>query len=48
MGICGSYMFEYSVSKDLKKKITMKGGGSRESSGTLMSNTNVQEIEMEC
>ena len=33
-------MFEFSVSEDMKKKIIMKGGGSREGSGTFISNTN--------
>ena len=27
MVICGSYMFEFSVSKDMKTKITMIKGG---------------------
>ena len=42
MVICRSYVFEISVSKDMKKKIYNKGGGSRECSGTFMSNTNYQ------
>jgi hypothetical protein len=37
----GSYMFEFSVSKDMKKK---NGGGSREDSGTVMSDTECQGI----
>ena len=37
MVIRGSYMFEFSVGKDMKKYIK-KGGGSREGSGTFMSN----------
>jgi hypothetical protein len=48
-------MFEFSVSKDIKKVVSpmkfmlhKKGGGSREGSGTLMSNTNYQEIENWC
>jgi hypothetical protein len=45
MLICGSYMFEFSVSKDMKKKGHNKGSGSREGSGTFMSNTNCQRIE---
>ena len=39
-------MFEFSVSKDTEKND--KGGGSREGSGTFMSNTNYQEIKNEC
>jgi hypothetical protein len=45
MVICGSYMFEFSVSKDMEKKAYSKGGGSREGSGTFRSNTNSQRIE---
>jgi hypothetical protein len=42
----GSYMFESSVSKDMKKKGCNKGGGSRESGGAFISsNTNYQRIE---
>jgi hypothetical protein len=39
MVICGSYMHEFSVSKDMKKELTMiKGeGGSREGDGAFMS-----------
>ena len=44
MVIHGCYMFESSVSKDMKKGYN-KEGGSRESSGTFMSNTNCQGIE---
>ena len=33
MVICGSYMFEFSASKDIKSMLHMKGGG-----GTFMSN----------
>ena len=47
MAICGSYMFEFSVSKDIKKRYN-KGGGSREGSGTFMPNTNCQGIENSC
>jgi hypothetical protein len=39
MIICESYMFEFSVSKDVKKGY-IKGDDSRKSSGTFMSNTN--------
>jgi hypothetical protein len=43
---CGSYMFDFSVSKDMKrKKGYNKGEGSREDSGTFMFNTNCQRIE---
>jgi len=51
MVICGSYMFEFSISKDVKKnnndkrRIHMKGGGSREDGNTFISNTNCQGIE---
>jgi hypothetical protein len=44
MVICGSYMHEFSVSKDMKI-LYNKGGGSREGSGTFMSKTNCQRIE---
>ena len=40
-------MFEFSVSNDMEKGYN-KGGGSREGSGTFMSNTNYQRIENEC
>jgi hypothetical protein len=33
-------MSEFSINKDMKKKGYNKGGGSRESSDTFMSNTN--------
>ena len=39
-------MLEFSVSKDMKKKYNNKEGGSREGSGTFMSNTNCQQIKM--
>ena len=45
MVIYENYMFEFSVSKDMKMKRHNKGGGSRERSGTFMSNTNCQRIE---
>ena len=45
MVICGSYMFEFSVNKYMKKRGYNKGGGSREGNGTFMSNTNCQRIE---
>ena len=48
MVICGSYMFEFSVSEDMKSISHMKGGGNREGSGTFMSNTNCQGIENQC
>jgi hypothetical protein len=38
-------MFEFGVSKDMKKMRYNKGGGSREGSGTFMSNINYQGIE---
>ena len=40
-------MFELSVNKDMKNN-NNKGGGSREDSGTFMSNTNYQIIKNEC
>jgi hypothetical protein len=45
MVVCGRYMFEFSVSKDIKKEGYNKGGGSREGTTTFMSNTNCQRIE---
>ena len=44
MVICGSYMFELSVSNDMKK-IYNKECGHNEGSGTFMSNTNRQGSE---
>jgi hypothetical protein len=45
MVVCGSYMFEFSVSNDMENTyINNKGGGSREGSSTSMSNTNCQRI----
>jgi hypothetical protein len=44
MVICGNYKIEFSANKDMKKKYN-KGGGSKEGSGTFMSNTNCQRIE---
>ena len=42
-----SYMFEFSVNKDMKIRIYgNKEGGSREDSGPFMSNTNCQELEI--
>ena len=38
-------MFEFNASKDMKKKGYNKRGGSREGSGTFMSNTSCQSIE---
>jgi hypothetical protein len=48
MVICESYMHEFSVSKDMKKRGYNEGGGSREGSGTFMSNINCQRFENEC
>ena len=45
MIICGSYILEFSVSKDVKRIGYNKGGGSREGSGIFMSNTNYQGIK---
>ena len=42
--LCGSHIIEFSVSKDIKKGYN-KGGDSRESSGTFISNANCQGIE---
>jgi hypothetical protein len=44
MVICGSFMFEFSASKDVKN-IYNKGRGNREGSGTFMSKTIYQGIE---
>jgi hypothetical protein len=38
-------MFDFSVGKDMTKKLYNKRGGSREGSGTLMSNIDYQQIE---
>jgi hypothetical protein len=43
MVICERYMFR--DNKDMKSMLHMKGGGSREGSGTFMSDTNYQGIE---
>ena len=43
MLIYESYMFEFSVGKNMKKRYN-KGDDSREGSGTFMSNTNCQRI----
>jgi hypothetical protein len=46
MIICRSYIFEFSVSKNMKKeKGYNKEGGRREGSGTVISNTNCQRIQ---
>ena len=50
MIICGSCMFEFGVSKNMKKKKKIivsvrKGGGSREGSITFMYNTNCKGIK---
>ena len=45
MVIFGSYMFVFSVDKDMTSMLYRKGGGSREGSGTFMSSTNYQGIE---
>jgi hypothetical protein len=42
------YMFEFSVSKDLKKYIYNKGGGIKEGSIIIMSNTNCQGTKTQC
>jgi hypothetical protein len=44
MVMCGSYKFEFSDSKGMKKWYN-KGGGNRESSNTFMSSTNYQRTE---
>jgi hypothetical protein len=38
-------MFEFSVSKDMKKEDIMKEGGNWEGGGTFMSNTDCHKIE---
>ena len=45
MLICGTYMFEFSVSKDMKSMLHKKRGGSMEDSGTFISNDNFQGSE---
>ena len=40
MIICGSYIFDFNVSKDMKKKGYNKRGGSRKGNNTFTSNTN--------
>ena len=45
MVICGSYMFDFSVSKDMKSMLHMKGVDNKEGSNTFMSNNNCQGIE---
>jgi len=46
MVTCGSYMFEFSVCKDIwKSMLHKKGGGSREGNSTFMLNSNYQRIE---
>ena len=45
MIMCGSYMFEFSVSKDIKSMIHRMECGSREGNSTFMSNTNCQGIK---
>ena len=44
MVICGSYMFEFSVSIPMKSMLYRKGGG-REGNGTFMCSTNYQGME---
>ena len=39
-------MFEFSVSKDMKSILHMKGGGNWEESDTFLSNNNCQWIEI--
>jgi len=55
MVICESYMFKFSVSKDMKNItspmksiLKTKRSDSRKGSGTFMSNTNYQGIENYC
>ena len=48
MVLCESYMHKFSVSKDMKKNLTMikeKGSGIREGGGAFMSNINYQRIK---
>jgi hypothetical protein len=46
MVMCGSNMFKFSVSKDMTKRGYNKGGGSREGTGTFMSNIDCQELKI--
>ena len=41
-------MFEFDVSKGMASMLHMKGGGSREGSGTFMSSTHYRGIEIWC
>jgi len=46
--MCGSYMHEFSVSKNMKKNQQWQkenGGGNWEGGGAFMSNTNYQRFE---
>ena len=43
--ICGSCMFEFSVSKDMKSMFHRKRGDNREGSDTFMSNSDCRGIE---
>jgi hypothetical protein len=45
MVICGSYIFEFSVRKEIKKKGYIKGDGRRKGNGTIMSRNNCQNFE---
>jgi len=45
MVICESYMFKFNTGKDVKKRYN-KGGDCRESSDTIMSNTNCQRMAL--
>ena len=46
MIICGNFMFEFNVSKDMQKNYME--GSNKDGSITFMSNTNCQGIENQC
>ena len=46
MVICESYVFEFSVSKDMKSMFHKKKGGNREGSGTLCLALIVEDLKI--
>jgi hypothetical protein len=45
MVICGSFIFEFGVNKDMKRELYNKGSANRGGSGTFLSNANYQETK---
>jgi hypothetical protein len=45
MVMCRSYMFEFSVSKDIQSMLHKMGGGNMEDNNTFMPSTNCQGNE---